>query len=357
MITFGNKFKDMKKYILFAAAMILASAAFSQYVLSYKNNALIKGDVILSKDVQYVDPGSAGLNQFWDFSKIKFNGTDNSNRILSSPTAKLEGVSEYNILLSEGGREYYMNMTSADLTEKGYTAKDLTMVYSDPVLKMIYPFTYGESFTDKYVGSALYQGITKIDLTGDNTVTADAFGTLILPDLTLTNTLRVKTEKTGVEMNPCSSSVVRILKYSWYASGYRYPVLVITTIESKATGQEPVITKSAAINVQQPANTETVTGVTEPQPQATNDIAVSVYPNPFNEKFNFHYFLRKQMPVRIALYDVTGKFTKLILQSDMQVEGIHTGEIDAQELGLNPGMYYLKFTFENKVVVKKVVKM
>ena len=348
----------MKKYILFAAAMILVSTGFSQYVLSYKNNALIKGDVILSKEVQYVDPSSAGLNQIWDFSKITFNGTDNSSRILSSPTAKLEGVSDYNILLSEGGgREYYLNMTPTDLTEKGYTAKDLTMVYSDPVLKMIYPFTYGESFTDKYVGSALFQGLTKIDVSGDNTVTADAFGTLILPNLTLTNTLRVKAEKTGVEMNPCSSNVVDILKYSWYAPGYRYPVLVITTIESKATGQEPVITKSATINVQQPVNTETVGDVPEPQPQATNDIAVSVYPNPFNEKFNFNYFLRKQMPVKIALYDVIGKFTKLVLQSDMQAEGIHTGEIDAEELNLTPGMYYLRFTFENQVVVKKVVKL
>ena len=346
----------MKKYILLAAAMILVSAAFSQYVLSYRNNALIKGDVILSKEVQYVDPGSAGLNQIWDFSKITFNGTDNSNRILSTPTAKLEGVSDYNILLSEGGgREYYMNMTSTDLTEKGYTAKDLTMVYSDPVLKMIYPFTYGESFTDKYVGSALFQGLTKIDLSGDNTVTADAFGTLILPNLTLTNTLRVKTDKMGVEVYPCSSIVVRILKYSWYAPGYRYPVLVITTIESKATGQEPVITKSATINVQQPVNTETVGGVPEPQP--ANDIAVSVYPNPFNEKFNFNYFLRKQMPAKIAMYDLTGKLTKLILQSDMQAEGIHTGEIDAEELNLTPGMYYLRFTFENNVVVKKVVKL
>ena len=347
----------MKKYILFAAAMMLVSAAFSQYVLSYKNNSLRKGDIILSKEIQYVDPGSAGLNQIWDFSKIRFNGTDNSNRILSNPTSKLEGVSEYNILLSEGGREYYMNMTSADLTEKGYTAKDLTMVYSDPVLKMIYPFTYGESFTDKYMGSALFQGLTKIDVNGDNAVTADAFGTLILPDLTLTNTLRVKAEKTGVEMNPCSSSVVRILKYSWYAPGYRYPVLVITTIESKATGQEPVITKSATINVQQPVNTETGTNVIEPQTQAANNITVSVYPNPFNEKFNYNYFLRKQMPVKIALYDLTGKLTKLVLQSNMQAEGIHTGEIDAEEINLTPGMYYLRFTFENKVVVKKVVKL
>ena len=347
----------MKKYILLACVMILASAGFSQCVLSYKSNALIKGDVILSKEFQYVDPGSAGQNQIWDFSKISFKGNEKSNHIFSSPTAKLEGVSEYNVLMSDGERESYMNITAADLAEKGYTAKDLTMVYSDPVLLMVYPFTFGESFTDKYTGSTLFQGQTKIDLTGDYTVTADAFGTLILPDRTLTNTLRVMAEKSGVEMNPCSSNVVRILKYSWYAPGYRYPVLAITTIESKATGKEPVITKSAYVNIQQPINTGTVAGVTDPQPQAPNDIAVSVYPNPFNEKFNFNYFLRKQTPVKIALYNMTGNLITLILQSDMQIEGIHTGAIDAEDLNMTPGMYYLRFTFENQVVVKKVVKL
>jgi hypothetical protein len=54
---------------------------------------------------------------------------------------------------------------------------------------------------------------------------------------------------------------------------------------------------------------------------------------------------------------MTGNLITLILQSDMQIEGIHTGAIDAEDLNLTPGMYYLRFTFENQVVVKKVVKL
>ncbi len=348
----------MKKLIPFAVAMILlASTAFSQCVLSYQNNSLVKEDVILSKDMQYMDPGSAGLNQIWDFSKISFIGTDNTNQILSTPKATLEGVSEYNVLMNDGGREYYMYSTASGLIEKGYTSTDVTMVYSDPVLKMIYPFAYGENFTDKYVGSAMFMGTSKIDVSGDLTVTADAIGTLILPGLMLANTLRVKTEKTGIEVGPCSSNVTHILRYSWYAPGYRYPVLVIATTELRTNTKEPVITKTAVLNVQGAVNNENLTSIANPDAQAMSDIEVSVYPNPFSDIFSFHYFLREQTPVKIALFDVMGKFIRQIQQQEVQAEGIHTGTINAGNLSLNPGMYYLKFTFENKVIVKKVVKL
>jgi len=347
----------MKPYLLIATAMILASTAFSQCILTYKDNALLPGDVILSKEVQFADPGSSGLNQIWDFSKIGIKGAGNSSSMLSGTTVNPDGISEYNVLLTEGGREYYMYNTSAGLTEKGYNSKRFTMAYTDPMRKMMYPFAFGESFTDTYLGSTMYNGTEKIDISGEYAVTADASGTLILPDRTLTNTLRVKAVKAGLELNPCNSSLVSILKYSWYAPGYRYPVLVISTTEFTTTGQEPVITKSAVIHVQQAVNTETLTPVTELQLPAADDNAVSVYPNPFNDIFNFHYFLGKPMPVRIALYDMAGKCTKVIRQTEMQAEGVHTGKISAVDMNLTPGMYYLKFTFENKMIVKKVVKL
>ena len=347
----------MKKYILVATAVILVSSAFSQSVLTFRDNAFNMGDVLISKDIQYVDPGNAGPDQIWDFSKIKITGTESNSNFSPIEKGKRAGLSEYNVLLKDNVREYYMFLTSSGLTEKGYTNKDLTLIYSAPVRKMVYPFSYGESFTDKYAGSATYAGNSKIEISGDNTVTADAYGSLILPDRSLSNTLRVKAEKRGLEVGPCNSSLVHTLKYSWFAPGYRYPVLVISITEIITNGKEPVITKSAAINVQKAVTAETITGITNAQSEPANDNAVSVFPNPFNENFNFHYFLNKQMPVRIVLYDVTGKLSRVIRQTEMQSEGVHSGSIDAVDLNLKPGMYYLKFTLENKVIVKKVVKL
>jgi len=347
----------MKKHIVLLSLLISAFSAFSQNSLTYKNNALLPGDANTSSEIQYVTPGNSGTNQIWDFSRIKYTGTDNSSRILSTATTKLAGVSEYNILLNEGGYEYYFNLTSEKFEEKGYTLKDLTVVYSDPLLKMKYPFAYGESFTDNWTATALFQNVTKIELSGDYTVTADATGDLILPDRTISKVLRIKTEKNSIEVNVCNSTVAHFLRYLWYAPGYRYPVLVTTVSEFKTTGQEPKITKTAAVNLQQVVVSDAITALPDPQPSINMDIVVNVYPNPFTEKLSYNYFLRKQMPVTINLYDITGKAMNLVMNTQTQQEGIHQGEINPDDYSLTPGIYYLRFTFENKVIVKKIVKM
>jgi len=86
-----------------------------------------------------------------------------------------------------------MNSSDNKLEELGYENKDLklNLVYSDPVLKMKYPFNYGEQYTDHFIGVAYYNEIYTIDFFGDYTVTADAYGTLILPDRVIENVLRV----------------------------------------------------------------------------------------------------------------------------------------------------------------------
>ena len=99
----------------------------------------------------------------------------------------------------------------------------MNLVYSDPVVKMKYPFSYGEQFIDHFIGVAYVNETSRIDFFGDNSVSADAYGTLILPDRIIENALRVKSVKKGLQINMCGTADVNIVKYSWYASGYRYP--------------------------------------------------------------------------------------------------------------------------------------
>ena len=69
---------------------------------------------------------------------------------------------------------------------------------------MKYPFSYGDDFTGDFAGVAYFQENTVINFSGTYTVTADAYGTLILPDRIIKNALRVKSEKNAIEVNPCS---------------------------------------------------------------------------------------------------------------------------------------------------------
>ena len=84
----------MKKHIVLLSLLISAFSAFSQNSLTYKNNALLPGDANTSSEIQYVTPGNSGTNQIWDFSRIKYTGTDNSSRILSTATTKLANGKE-----------------------------------------------------------------------------------------------------------------------------------------------------------------------------------------------------------------------------------------------------------------------
>jgi hypothetical protein len=221
---------------------------------------------------------------------------------------------------------------------------------------MQYPFSYGQQFSDPFAGVAWYNEASKIELDGMISVKADAFGTLILPDRILKNALRVKSAKQSLQTSMCGSVQSTITKYSWFVPGYRYPVMTITTTENSYSGKEPVVVKSAWVNLDQQmfgaiAGTESL-GQAE-----TAENSVIVYPNPFSEQVTYNYFLRKQVPVTVELYDMSGKFNLRIEKRAMQQEGLHTGTIDATIHSLNPGVYYLRFMFDKQVVVSKIVKI
>ncbi len=350
----------MKKIILSSLFLAMSAGVMAQPALTHKNNALIDGDANVYREIQFVEPGNAGPNRIWDFSKIQFTGDKHESNIQSTPSRNLSGISEYNLLLNDSGYEYFYNFSNNGFEEKGFInkEKELTLIYSDPVMKMKYPFSFSEQFKDAYVGVATYKEGSRIDVSGDYSVEADAFGTLIFPDRVVKNALRVKITRNGLDRNMCGSTVSTSVRYLWYADGMRYPVLNISTMEYQASAQAPVVTKTAFINLDQTVEGDILAGSEEPQIQVEkSDVSVILFPNPFSEKITYNYFLRNQIPVTIELFDMTGSSRLQIVKNQLQTEGLHTGDLDGLTIGLTPGIYYLRFTFDKQVVVSKIVKI
>ncbi|MEI7897994.1 MAG: T9SS type A sorting domain-containing protein [bacterium] len=349
----------MKKlYTLFLFSMFVANLC-GQTALTFVNNGLMPGDSSRTRDINYVDPGNPGENMVWDFSGIQFTGKNNFCGVREDATLKNAGVNKKNIVLSEDGYDYSYNSSPVSLEETGYVnkSKNLTLAYSDPILKMTYPFSYGQKFSDTYAGTAWFGETSRIDLTGVNTSTADASGTLILPDRILKNTLRVKTVKQSIQTSVCGSIQSTLTKYSWYAPGCRYPVLMLSTMENISGANQPVVTRIAWVNLTQQSY-GALAVVPDPKTEVeTGENSVIVFPNPFTEQVTYNYFLRKQVPVTVVLYDMSGRFNLKVEKLQVQSEGLHTGVINASVLGLKPGIYYLRFTFDKQVVVSKIVKI
>lgn len=355
------------KTILYTAVLFFLTIGLSaQTSLTHANNALITGDSNTYREIQYSDPGNAGSNQRWDFSMIQYTGKSPVGTIQSAPVQKTAGVGDYNISLVENGYDYFMNSAENRLEERGYVNNELklTLKYSDPVVKMKYPFSYGEQFVDHFIGVATYNETSTIDFFGDCTVSADAYGKLILPDRVLENVLRVKSVKKGLQINMCGLTNINIIKYNWYASGYRYPVLNINIIENNSNGGAPVITKTAFTNTQQMNVRGAIIGSnssgqsSDPVKLAEKqDISVVVSPNPFTDKLTYHYILTLPMDVSIELYDLSGKSSGWMVKNQLQNEGLHTGELHTATYGLAPGTYFIRFTFDKQVIIRKIVKI
>jgi hypothetical protein len=356
------------KTLLITTALVLQSIGlFAQTTLTYANNALRTGDSYSYREIQFPDPGNAGSKQLWDYSGIQYTGKSQASNLQAASDPKLTGASFYNLSLLENGYDYFMNSSVSSLEECGYenNTLKLTLAYSDPVLKIKYPFAYGDQFTDHFIGVAFYSETNKIDFFGDHILTADAYGILILPDRILENTLRVKSVKKGLQINMCGMTDINIVKYSWYATGYRYPVLSISTVETQNSGGAPQITKSAFTNTaQNQIKSSPVSGASvavkladQTNMIANPDFTVALSPNPFTDKLTYNYTLSEPMTVSIELYSVSGKNIGWLVKSQPQGIGFHTGELDAMLYNLAQGVHFIRFTFNNQVIIRKIVKL
>ncbi len=342
--------------IILLVLLFSSAQAFSQLNLTYRNNSLTPGDSINTTEVVYISPGNSGPNQLWDFSSLQFTGRDMVNHLTFSPERDMQGI-EYNVLFNDEGKDYYFVVDENGSRETGFTSKDILLVYSDPIVKMKYPFSYNESFSDSYAGVALYQNNRSIETSGIYGVVADAFGTLLLPDKIVTNTLRLKIEKNGVEINSCRLIEIKNTRYLWYAPGARYPVFGISINEYSSAGQQPTLTQSAFVNEKMLKACTSAVSLDDVSAEKNINFDLTIYPNPFIQKLGYSYSLPEQMPVTIELYDPEGKFIKTLLSKQILSTGMHTGEFETSKDGLAMGVYFIRFTFSARVISRKVVKI
>jgi len=348
----------MKKYTLLLITFLFISTAFAQVVLTYRNNAPLPGDILTTETIEAFSPGNPGSGQVWDFSGIQSTGEKNISTLSSSvKSATLpDGLYDFNTILNDKDYEYFYKIDENRSEIVGFINKDLSFSFSDPILKMSYPLFYGKSYTDEYNGSGVNKYKSSVAISGNYSLEADAYGTVILNDRIIKDVLRIKITDNKMQLNPCNIYEIKTIAYAWYAPSARYPLLGLTTREVKNNGQEPDITTIAFMNREMCQTGIILTG-SESYDANANEVALIVYPNPFVSKLYYNYFLRKQLPVTIDLVDMNGKTVRNLADAQIQEAGFHTGEFDAVKTDLKMGIYYFRFTLGDKVYVSKVVKM
>jgi len=102
------------------------------------------------------------------------------------------------------------------------------------------------------------------------------------------------------------------------------------------------------------------TAIFEPSPSfinyTKNVLSVSnIYPNPFETETNFTYNLKNYSDVSLKLFDVSGKLISVVSEVNSRPPGKYVEKINANELNLKSGFYYIIFQVDSKVSTKKIV--
>lgn len=182
-----NIMKDLASFFVAISCTLPAAA---QTLTSADNPVAGTSFELLTGAV--VPTPSSGELQTWDLSQLVSAG---------STVHAYEGVTDQpDALLFPDADIFFTRPTLnefLDLQEDGYNMVgsrnltfDVLIQFSDPVRKMVYPLSYGDSWSDTYAASTTFQG-TELQFSGVMHNTATGTGTLLLPDGEISNVLQL----------------------------------------------------------------------------------------------------------------------------------------------------------------------
>lgn len=232
----------MKK-ILFALSLCLSFNAFAQPVLNNTSQIGYVAPIAVASVATgtLVPVATAGANVTWScVGLVKDAGYPIINYTVSSP-AGTPFVADYPsanwhftdpALAAAVGHTYCALSTDSFVLWGAHIAGSAYEVYDNPELELVFPFAYNQIVNNTYskTNYTAVGGISSYQ-TGDVTLTYDGYGTLILPNGTYNNVVRVKKVRTN-NLGPTLNT------YTWYNSTNGERLLIY---EEKAGGAVNVV--------------------------------------------------------------------------------------------------------------------
>lgn len=295
----------MKKIYTSVLCALLAPLSFGQTLQGSDLNATI-GETIDINMSSYTPPGSAGTGQTWDLSSVS---TTSSSTV--SHTAANPGFPSTNITQSAtGGTSIYFDFASTGQHMHGVDAGGTIITYSDAMTFVGFPLSMSTTGNDTHMATFTSGGFP-FTRAGTTSWEVDGTGTLITPNGTYTNCLRVKIiqDYSDTWSGPQIDYLVEI--YAWFKAGIHYPVAEMNTLTTSSSGTQTYglyVTGNVGL---------------EDAPELT----FTMYPNPATNEISVMQFNGNMNAMLIS--DMSGKILK-------EVNG-YTADIS----DLESGVYFL----------------
>lgn len=175
----------------------------------------------------------------------------------------------------------------------------LMLTYTDLELHLKFPISYDDTYSDSFSAEAENHLGQNYVRSGNIEIKADGYGTLILPETTISNALRIRTIKNynDVESGEIAFEYIDTI-YNWYDGIHNFPLATASNIQSFITDFEGPALSISTISFTDQFTTTTALNSIEKQNQ------FSFYPNPATD------FIYTNKATTIEIYDLRGALVK-----------------------------------------------
>jgi hypothetical protein len=196
----------------------------------------------------------------------------------------------------------------------------------------VWPFTFGTTNNDNFVGSS-QMGTLTVSMSGSMNISGTGTGTVTLPGgMKYTNCLQITRTYTYMIGAPFSLTITAI-DYEYWAGAFKAPIITVgydKFDDGSSVSPDFQVTVNSAANV----------GIKE---QELNAGSFVVYPNPVKEKLNI-LLKDGSLAQEMQLLDVDGK----LVISDVNTNTLNTSN-------LSKGVYVLKVKANDTHSQKQII--
>lgn len=310
------------KIIVTTSLCITVAVVLSAQPTITRDNLFRPGDEIFQVDVPIIpDPGPSGANVVWDFSAVQPDPeVYGQEAVLADTTPYFNDYPQSNIALyteALGTQIYqYMLLDDNSFEQMGSVIAGFqNEIYQDPATYLVFPFTYNSQWQDDFAFTSSFQINPTITTTeGSLETLVDAYGTLILPNATFTDVLRVRivensTDTTDFGLGIAEKNVNIDTSYHWISPSYYGPLCsrskLIQQHYAYLITPDTVIVDVETLNdasfVYDPMSGGSATQNIQP-----GKYALHVSPNPFEKTVNVSFTSSQPDEMQFLLQDLRG---------------------------------------------------
>jgi hypothetical protein len=295
----------MKAQIFILFLLLIVGNLLAQPVLTSSNFSPKPGDVNLyyNCDTTGIMEGSSGVNQIWNFSGLAITGgwvdTVSYYAFLDSsitdtfPNYDVIGVNYFGFY-NLPAYIYYDRNDSFIWAGTYHYYPFPPAKFAALQLNMLYPFTYGTSFSNSLL---YYPTLTHEEW---DTVACDGYGKLITPFATYDSVLRIHLK--GFYFDTTGGSYPHVKRmaidsFAWFTPGIHGALLGVTKRDVK-TQSDTFTTKTVTLGKYYH---------TTSTKDKLREINLELFPNPTSESMTVRFELTQASDLEIDIYSIEGK--------------------------------------------------